>query len=44
VLRERVEGPAAEPEALGRDVADALLARGAAAVVGLRPAEVGGGR
>jgi hydroxymethylbilane synthase len=44
VLRERVEGPAAEPEALGRAVADALLGRGAAAVVALRPAEVGGGR
>jgi hydroxymethylbilane synthase len=44
VLRERAEGPAVEPEALGRDVADALLARGAAAVVALHPAEVGGGR
>ena len=44
VLRQRAEGPAAEPEALGRDVADALLARGAGAVVALRPAEVSGGR
>jgi hydroxymethylbilane synthase len=44
VLREHAEGSAAEPEALGRGVAEALLARGAAAVAALRPVEVSGGR
>jgi hydroxymethylbilane synthase len=44
VLRERGEGPAAAAEAIGRRVAEALLARGAAAVAALRPAEVSGGR
>lgn len=44
VLRERGEGSASEAESVGRAVADALLVRGAAAVVALRPAEVGGGR
>src|SRR5207244_12902164 len=44
VLRERGEGAAAEAETLGRAVADALLARGAAGVTALRPAEVSGGR
>jgi hydroxymethylbilane synthase len=44
VLRERSEASPTEAESLGRAMADALLARGAAAVVALRPAEVGGGR
>jgi hydroxymethylbilane synthase len=44
VLRERAEGAAGAAEALGRQVAEALLARGAATLVALRPAEVGGGR
>jgi len=44
VLRDRGEGPAADAEIVGRRVADALLARGAAAVVALRPVEVSGGR
>jgi hydroxymethylbilane synthase len=44
VLRERAEAATADAEALGRGAADALLARGAASVVALRPAEVGGGR
>ena len=44
VLRERGEGPAADADALGRRVAEALLARGAAGVVALRPVEVSGGR
>jgi hydroxymethylbilane synthase len=44
VLREHGEGDAAAAEALGRAVADALLARGAARVVALHPAEVGDGR
>ncbi len=44
VLRERGDGPAADAGAVGRRVAEALLARGAARVVALRPAEVSGGR
>jgi hydroxymethylbilane synthase len=44
VLREHGEGAAAEAAALGRRVAEALLARGAADVVALRPAEVSGER
>ena len=44
VLRDRAEGSAADAEVLGRRVADALLARGAAAVVALRPEEVSGER
>ena len=44
VLRERGEGLPAEAETLGRRVAEALLARGAASVTALRPAEVSGGR
>lgn len=44
VLRESAEGVTERPEALGVRVADALLARGAAAVVALRPAGVGDGR
>jgi hydroxymethylbilane synthase len=44
VLRERAEGAAGAAEALGRQVAEALLTRGAATLVALRPAEVGGGR
>jgi hydroxymethylbilane synthase len=44
VLRESAEGAPDRPEALGVRVADALLARGAAAVVALRPAGVGDGR
>jgi hydroxymethylbilane synthase len=44
VLRECGDGPAERPAALGVRVADALLARGAAAVVALRPAGVGDGR
>jgi hydroxymethylbilane synthase len=44
VLRERGESPVAEAAALGRSMADALLARGAASVVALRPAEMSGGR
>jgi len=44
VLREHGEGPAADAAALGRRVAEALLARGAASVVALRPVEVSGGR
>jgi hydroxymethylbilane synthase len=43
VLRECAEGSAERPAVLGRRVADALLARGAAAVVALRPAGVGDG-
>jgi hydroxymethylbilane synthase len=42
VLREHGEGAVSEAAALGRRVAEALLARGAADVVALRPAEVGG--
>jgi len=44
VLREHGEGPAADAAAVGRRVAEALLARGAASVVALRPVEVSGGR
>jgi hydroxymethylbilane synthase len=44
VLRERAEGALADAATLGRDVAEALLARGAAGVAALRPAEVPGGR
>jgi hydroxymethylbilane synthase len=44
VLRESAEGTPERAEALGVRVADALLARGAAAVVALRPAGVGDGR
>ena len=44
VLRESVEGAPQRAEALGVSVAEALLARGAAAVVALRPAGVGDGR
>ena len=44
VLREHGEGAPATAAALGRRVADALLARGAANVVALRPAEASGGR
>jgi hydroxymethylbilane synthase len=44
VLREHRESPAVEAAAMGRAVAEALLARGAASVVALRPAEVSGGR
>jgi hydroxymethylbilane synthase len=44
VLRESAEGVPERAEALGVRVADALLARGAAAVVALRPAGVGDGR
>jgi hydroxymethylbilane synthase len=44
VLRERAEGDAGDAEALGRHVAEALLARGAATLVALRPAGVSGGR
>jgi hydroxymethylbilane synthase len=44
VLRERAEGDAGDAEALGRRVAEALLARGAATLVALRPAGVSGGR
>ena len=44
ILREHGEGPTTRAEAIGREVAEALLARGAAAVVALRPAEVSGGR
>ena len=44
ILRERTEGPAAGAQSIGRGLAEALLARGAAAVVALRPAEVSGGR
>jgi hydroxymethylbilane synthase len=44
ILRERAEGPATGAETIGRGLAEALLARGAAAVVVLRPAEVSGGR
>jgi hydroxymethylbilane synthase len=44
VLRESAEGTAQRPEALGVRAAEALLARGAAAVVALRPAGVGDGR
>jgi hydroxymethylbilane synthase len=43
VLRARADGAAAEPEALGRGVAETLLARGAASVTALKPAEVSGG-
>lgn len=44
LLRESAEGAAGAAEALGRQVAEGLLARGAATLVALRPAEVGGGR
>ncbi len=44
VLRESAEGVRERAEALGVRVADTLLARGAAAVVALRPAGVGDGR
>ena len=44
VLRESAEGAPERAEMLGIRVADALLARGAAAVVALRPAGVGDGR
>jgi hydroxymethylbilane synthase len=44
VLRESAEGPPERAETLGVGVADTLLARGAAAVVALRPAGVGDGR
>jgi hydroxymethylbilane synthase len=44
VLRESAEGAAERPETLGVRVAEALLARGAGAVVALRPAGVGDGR
>jgi hydroxymethylbilane synthase len=44
VLRERAEGACAEAAALGRGVAEALLARGAATIAALRPVEVSGGR
>jgi len=44
VLRESADGAPDRAEALGVRVADALLARGAAAVVALRPAGVGDGR
>jgi hydroxymethylbilane synthase len=44
VLREHADAAATEAEALGRSVAEALLARGAANVVALRPVEVAGGR
>jgi hydroxymethylbilane synthase len=44
VLREHGEGPAGDAAALGRGVAEALLARGAASVVALRPVAVSGGR
>ena len=44
VLREHGDGPAADAVAVGRRVAEALLARGAASVVALRPVEVSGGR
>lgn len=37
LLRERLEGPAAAPEDLGRRLADRLLAAGAADLVGLAP-------
>jgi hydroxymethylbilane synthase len=44
MLRERAEGTAADAAALGRAVAEALLARGASAITALRPVEVSGGR
>jgi hydroxymethylbilane synthase len=44
VMRESADGEAERAEALGVRVAEALLARGAAAVVALRPAGVGDGR
>lgn len=44
VLRESADGTPDRAEALGVRVADALLARGAAAVVALRPAGVAHGR
>ena len=44
VLREHAEGDTGAAVSVGRGVADALLARGAASVVALRPAEVSGGR
>jgi hydroxymethylbilane synthase len=44
VLRETAEGPLERPAALGVRIADALLARGAAGVVALRPAGVADGR
>jgi hydroxymethylbilane synthase len=44
VLRESAEGVAERPAALGVRVADALLAKGAAGVVALRPAGVDDGR
>jgi hydroxymethylbilane synthase len=44
VLRESAEGSAERPAELGVRVADALLAKGAAVVVALRPAGVGDGR
>jgi hydroxymethylbilane synthase len=44
VLRESAEGAAERPAALGARVADALLAKGAAGVVALRPAGFGDGQ
>jgi hydroxymethylbilane synthase len=44
VLRESATGAADGPATLGARLADALLARGAAGVVALRPAAVGDGR
>jgi hydroxymethylbilane synthase len=44
VLRERAEGSPHEATRIGRELAAAMLARGAAAVTALRPAEVSGGR
>lgn len=42
VLRASAEGPAAEAVAVGHRLAETLLARGAAAVVALRPVPLGG--
>jgi hydroxymethylbilane synthase len=42
VLRAHVEGPVGDPAALGRGLAETLLARGAAGVAALRPVPVGG--
>lgn len=44
MLREHAEGAPGEAAAVGRGVAEALLARGAAGVTALRPVEVSGGR
>ncbi len=44
MLRERADGAPAEAAAVGRAVAEALLARGAAGVTALRPVEVPSGR